>query len=736
MSLATTASNAVSVCVKKYGFESSIFVLLVLYTLFYCTPSSYGVALKSLGIPNNGLIYGTPKPIRSDEWAVWTPYLQSLVNNHFQRFNALSIYHEDFRNFNALPIYDWALFFKPQFWSFLIAEPARAFSFHHGFLIATFIIGWKQLLEKILQPYPYTSSGVAIGFTLLLFFSGFIQTFWTTVGPVIAFLPWVLIVLLSWAQHSIRYYVLLTYIVTVWMLSHTYPPLVISSAYVGLFMLGAFQTDFFLNGKRFVFSALACSVAALIAIYYYKDILTVMMDTVYPGKRIATGGGGRFYWWLNTIVPYLTHSSNGITITRRLNICEATAVSSLLPLMSLCFADIKKTRDLYGKDVAVLIGACVFFTSWWLLPVPLLLGKLLLLTNVTEHRLAFALGLTVNMLALVVLVKYGARLNLKRLLTFTALLFLCWYLPAIAFHFNFFPAYDAFKKSTKELITLPLMAMLLVLARYQWINKRIVIQSIVFAALLPNMLYFATFNPLQSAQPIFTAKNSEQVAHLKALEQQDSRGWLIFPNIRGAVLNGLGLKSFSHTLIQPQLAFFRALFPELPPDEFNQLFNRYAHIELAYIQTPDSPHPDVIRIPIKKITGEAADLDVTVSVTDCNSHAIQSGMLEKITFNNKNKILYLNGRVSSNERRYLSNLKSSQLIRYSEQSQLGIAPVNVNNLPSSGFRFEIMLSNDDIELMRQEGFCLLSDSSHSGVKKIVYFSREQVASFMQSNSNN
>jgi hypothetical protein len=230
---------------KKYWFESVILILWFFYTYFYFTPSSYGIALNILGIPNDGLILAQPQAIRSDEWAVWTPYLQALVNNHFQRFNEYSIYHEDFRNFNALPVYDWALFFKPQFWLFLIAEPARAFSFYHGFLIAAFVIGWKRLLEKVLKPYQYTSPGAAVGFSLALFFSGFVQTTWTTFGPIIAFFPWVLIVLLAWKQNSIRYYALLTYVTTVWILSHTYPPLVVSCAYIGLFILSAFQSDFF-----------------------------------------------------------------------------------------------------------------------------------------------------------------------------------------------------------------------------------------------------------------------------------------------------------------------------------------------------------------------------------------------------------------------------------------------------------------------------------------------------------
>ena len=152
MSLITISNNTILLQVKKYWFENVIFILLLFYTLFYFTPSSYGKALETMGIPNDGLFFGTPQAVRSDEWVVWTPYLQALVNNNFHRFNAYSIYHEDFRNFNALPIYDWALIFKPQFWSFLIAEPARAFFFPSRLFNCHFHYWLETIHSKNIKP--------------------------------------------------------------------------------------------------------------------------------------------------------------------------------------------------------------------------------------------------------------------------------------------------------------------------------------------------------------------------------------------------------------------------------------------------------------------------------------------------------------------------------------------------------------------------------------------------------
>ncbi|MEQ1637408.1 MAG: hypothetical protein ABL903_12005 [Methylococcales bacterium] len=722
MSLITISNNTVLLHVKKYWFENVIFILLLFYTLFYFTPSSYGKALETMGIPNVGLIFGAPQAVRSDEWVVWTPYLQALVNNNFQRFNAYSIYHEDFRNFNALPIYDWALTFKPQFWSFLIAEPARAFSFHHGFLIATFIIGWKQFIAKILSPYHYASSGIAIGFSLLLFFSGFIQTTWTTMGPIIAFFPWLMLVLFTWKQNSISYYVLLTYVTTVWFLSHTYPPLVVSCAYLGILLLGAFQTNFFWNIKRCVFSLLACSLGVLIAIYYYKDAIAIMMDTVYPGKRISHGGEDQFSFWLSTIIPYITHSTDK-TVSVNLNACEATAVSSLLPLISLCFADIKKLKDLYKKEALILSSAFLFFTAWMLFPVPLLIGKALLLTKIPGHRLVFILGLLVNIMALTLLVKYGAKLTLKRMIFFAALLFYCWNLPAIYGYFQYFD------KSAIELLTVPLLAILLIVDGYQRLPNTTIVSSMVLIAALPNFLYFSTFNPIQSAQPIFSAKNSEVVQKIKTLEQEDSRGWLIFSGVPGAILNGLGLKSFAHVLIQPQLDFFRKMFPDLPAEEFNQIFNRYAHVQLHDIQKPESPALDVIKVPIKQVFEKRRQRVENITHTPCNINSVHDGNLDTLVLHNN--ILYLSGWAMSSEHRYLTNLKTSELVNYIKTPRLDIATAKKDKeLMLSGFNFEIKLSEADISLMHHEGFCLFSESRKYGVNELIHYSAKDINSFM------
>lgn len=708
---------------RKYSFEIILLIMLLLYTWLYLTPSSYGKALEILGIPNDGLIYGNPQAVRSDEWSVWTAYLQALVNNDFQRFNANSIYHEDFRNFNALPIHDWALIFKPQFWSFLLFEPARAFSLHHGFLIVAFIIGWKQLINQLLRQYSFATPSVGIGFSLLLFFSGFVQTVWTTMGPIIAFFPWTMLVLLNWQSHSIGYYLSLAYITATWLLSQTYPPLVVSFVYIAIYLLGVYQTDFFRNPKRLVYSGIAFLAGVAVVIYYYEDVIRVMMNTVYPGQRVSVGGEDGVHFWLSTIVPYMLHSTDKIFVPS-LNACEVTAASSFLPLICLCFSNIRSFSVLRSKEVLILSTVFLLFSAWMTLPVPLIIGKVLLLTKIPGHRLAFFLGFTINILALTLLVKHGVKLTLMRVTLFTVLLFACWSLPV---YFGWI-AYS--EKSTFELIMLPLVILLWLLQRFHVLEKGLQLPCLVGIALLPNMLYFATFNPVQSSRTIFSAKDSEQVAMLKQLEQEDSRGWLIFPGVPAAILNGLGLKSFSHTLIQPQLKFFRPYFPELSDTAFNQIFNRYAHVHLFDIAEPDSPALDVIRFPLRKVLQQHGSWKVGLTEAACTIHAETSGNIDALNY--KNNKLFLSGWELSNEHHYLTNLKAPKVISYIEMPRIDIALFHRDkHLLYSGFSLELQLSDEDIRFIRENGFCLYSVSTQYGIKQLFNYSSADVKGGIQ-----
>jgi hypothetical protein len=108
------------------------------------------IALQMIGVNDAGLLFGFAQAERSDEWALWTAYVQIAVNNGFARIEHISPYEADLRNFQraaAVGLGVWS--FKPQMWTFFLLPPAAAFSLMFAILLAACWIGWYLLAREL-----------------------------------------------------------------------------------------------------------------------------------------------------------------------------------------------------------------------------------------------------------------------------------------------------------------------------------------------------------------------------------------------------------------------------------------------------------------------------------------------------------------------------------------------------------------------------------------------------------
>ena len=113
--------------------------------------------------------------------------------------------------------------------------------------------------------------------------------------------------------------------------------------------------------------------------------------------------------------------------------------------------------------------------------------------------------------------------------------------------------------------------------QHDWTSRRLN-RALLASAAVVGLLAFGDFNPVQSTRPIFARPNTWMT---RALDQRVKDGcttfvipfeWSFFGHT-GSPLVGLGYPSLAHATFEPHLAYWRKLFPELPPDEFNILFN-------------------------------------------------------------------------------------------------------------------------------------------------------------------
>jgi len=212
---------------RAYWF-AGVGALLVcaVYLGLAITPSSYAVGMRLMGQPADGLIAGSAKPIRSDEYGVFTPYVQIAVHSKFGKRDLISPYHEELKTFFPLPVLNWAAIFKPYYAAFLVLPAANAFSFFYLFCTLAFIGGWALLLRELGIKSSYAVAG-----SLIFFFSQFIQVWWTSNCGVLAMAPWPAVAWLAIDRRWLRL-LLCTYLLTVWLLAGTYPPFLYAAGFV------------------------------------------------------------------------------------------------------------------------------------------------------------------------------------------------------------------------------------------------------------------------------------------------------------------------------------------------------------------------------------------------------------------------------------------------------------------------------------------------------------------------
>lgn len=550
------------------------------------SPSSYAYVLnRYLGYQDIKPTLGKPRPIRADEWAVVTPLTQATVNNHFERYNKTSLYQEDLRINYGLPIADWGMVFKPTMWMYGLVNPAYAYSFHWFVIFSLFIGGYFFLFRKF-----GANNAIAALLSFGLYFTGFSQFWWNEKGPIIAIFPWVIMpfllnIRLMW-QLGWFYYA-----AVFWLLTNFYPPVQISLAFVGLVVLVAKSPRLF-KLPTVVWVLLAAALAAGTAGLYLWDYLSATSATIYPGSRHSMGGGVAGRYVLSWLFPSINFSWVYNSLIG-LNICEIGTVGMYYYIAVLFFLNYRNAPRLWTdtemrKVFLVLLSGFLIQLVWMVLPIPTQFGKLLLWDHVEPARMQYASGVLLTLIAMYIANAIGLVFSLQRVLLLSVVVCAGW----LAFKYPLGP------RRAEDLLFLLILAV-----AYGWARKRpnLSHESVALASLVFGVVVFGRFNPLQSAWPIFNLQPNEIVKYLQQKEKEND-GVLVFPHLHGAVANGLGFRSLSHTTAVPQMDFWKKSFPELPADELNQIFNRYSHVVPDLMLHPRLQQTDAVQIPIDRFT--------------------------------------------------------------------------------------------------------------------------------------
>jgi hypothetical protein len=585
---------------RRGPFEWAVAGLAVVYAALQLSPSSYALALAQLGT-NVSPWLGHPQAIRSDEWAILTPLFQAAVNNGMAERNATSFYHESLLSIFGLPLLNWGFIFKPQLWPFLVLPPSFAYSMYWAAMAALMLTGWSLLLRRF-----GFSRNVAALLAMLLFFSPFVQTWWTIFDSQLAFFPWVALAVVG-IKSNVRAAVAVAMLIPIWWISFLYVPGLPPLFYLGSVLCGAFSFKS-LTWRRLAAVGAGGALGASITFLYFRPILGAYAHSVFPGQRWIVGG--RLPGWIaaSQLLPGTTTEFHASLIG--LNICEVSTVATWLPVLALCIMDVGAIRrgvlsnletrqDL--QRIGILLIALVAITIWqltsWLAPMSYVVGFGLS----PEQRTLFASGALLVIAAGYAVDRLPICVSVWRLGVFAAIVLGGWVLAS----FDLQPG-DALGPRDELVVLIPLLALMPFAITSDRRSMDAWRPAILLLAITPVIIVWGLFNPVQRTDVMFRKPHTNVTRSLDQLSEQRPNHAIAAPGFSGGVLNGVGYRSVSHVIPTPSPHLFRRYFGSIEETQFNIYFNRYVNVGVADVKSPTLLSADYLQIPIQTMSRYAA----------------------------------------------------------------------------------------------------------------------------------
>lgn len=582
------------------------------------SPSSYGHVLQLAGAQDTGVVWGEPRPIRSDEWSVTTPLTQATVNNGLQRYNATSYYNEDLRGNYGMPIRDWGMWFKPALWGYLFLPPATAFSLSYFVAMAIFLVGYARLfgLLGLRGPHAYLLS-------VSLYFCGVVQFYWNSNASLFAFFPWVIVALCA-EQPAWRRWLLLYWVSVCWLLGNFYPPIFISMAFVGLGLLVACRPAL-LQPRSALPIVLVTLLACGTAVLYLWDYLLLTIQTLYPGQRTSAAGYYPRFILLTQIWPAELFDNRFKESVDFTNVTGIGTVGLYSTAAALCFVQWSRWRSLlaeHRRASFALVLAWLATVLWMVAPVPAWIGRLLLWDRVPPERMVYASGVLLVLVVVHLVRVLGMRMDWRKMAIYFALIAA----GGLLFEYWTRPLAGEWKHGMDWLVA-PLMVS-------GWlIGKRLRVSdaTTVFAVgALCGVLVFGRFNPLQSAEPIFNRPPNLLTQTLQANLGPDGVLAVQRDGVIGATFNGLGFKSVSHLAVTPPMALWEEKLGPLSTQE-QFAFNRYAHVRTIAEERPRQVANDQVGVPASAFRAQP---EIRFAATGAIRFREEDGYLDSLKFDN------------------------------------------------------------------------------------------------------
>ena len=525
----------------------------------------------------NGVLLGKARAIRTDEWAVNTSFAFAQAASGFKYHSPVIGGGMDAFIVYGQPVLDIGVLFRPFQWGYLFLGPERGLSFFWSARLVALILVSFDLGMLILK----NKRGLAAMFSLMIAFAPFVQ-WWFAINGMVEMLVFgfsAILILNRYLQtHSYprraAYGAIIAWLGTSYILTF-YPAWLVPISYIMLVLvIWSFLQNrkvMALTGKdALVLLEMLAIMAVSLGYVFFKsrDTIGLVMNTVYPGKRVG----------INTIpIQDLFIYPSGLFTTflgqfPGSNACEVAGFFSFFPLGLVLFViNVVRRRRMDSLSLGLVVSSVFlglycfagfpelllnitmlrFSMAGRTLPI-LMMGQLMLLFRemaVAEDSVPLRYSLPLAVI-ISVLTVYAAnnRLNGYYLPVMTAILFV---------------GFLGVSLSVLLIGKYPKMSLTL------WV-------CVVTVALYGGLLV----NPVQvGAGEILDNEVARLVKPI--VEDAPDACWIVddeYPFINAII--PVGARTINSTNVYPQMTLWRKLDKD---GEYEDIYNRYAHITVQLI---------------------------------------------------------------------------------------------------------------------------------------------------------
>ena len=597
--------------IRNNPFPAVVIGLFLLLTVLGISGSSMGSFDRFVLGDTPGVIAGTARTVRSDEWLWQSQSTLIQKQDGFPAVNDRIGLGEDMTMVLDVPFRNVYTIFKPQNLSFFILPLNMAFAAKWWFIAMVLMLGFYFLMDTL---FPGKRLIIALGAVLLLF-NPYVQ--WWYQSITLLSIGWAL-----WAAYfSIKLFsdktstkklalhgLGLAYVIVCFILL-LYPPFQIPVAYVaGSLVAGYLYYRYFVQKKSLkadglrwlAFAAALVLAAGISGIFYesHKQVIHTIKDTAYPGVRnvksgeysgVKDGEGINMQTTFSAPTLYkLQKTGDAGHYPQNQSEASRIVVLNLLLLPFIVVYIFQKPRAqrkladylLLSTGVVGLLFSVRLFTPFFNLPY-----KLLLFSQVENERLPIGFAaLCAVQLVLIGVLAFQKR-SIKSLVAIALVVF------AICFDASMmvadkYPGFIGHLGVLAVSAAVALAAFLILHRRYFAIGLGLFVAFNLASSLFVNPLY-------DRGEP----KSLQSMADAISSHYKDDKNWVMADDF---ALENVPLVAGEHSLsgiqVYPQLKLWEKLDPT---HKDIVAYNRYAHVTFHTIGMPDgatffNPGPDAL----------------------------------------------------------------------------------------------------------------------------------------------